>query len=74
LEGRVGRLGSPAKVQPWLVATTLGAQAAHTTPGRKAAALRESVRGRAFQKLLKMSFNSFASPRFLSWNATRLMF
>jgi hypothetical protein len=50
LEGRVGRLGSPAKVQPWLVATTLGAQAAHTTPGRKAAALRESVRGRARQK------------------------
>jgi len=30
--------------------------------------------GRAWQKLLKTSFNTFANPRLLSKDATRLMF
>lgn len=53
---KVVRLGSPAKVQPWLAATTLGAQAALTPPGKRAASLRaeargdNSVRGAAFRR------------------------
>ena len=42
---RVVRLGSPAKVQARLEATTLGAQAALTPLGRKAAAMRAEARG-----------------------------
>ena len=42
---RVVRLGSPAKVQARLEASTLGAQAALTPLGRKAAAMRAEARG-----------------------------
>ena len=42
---RVVRLGSPAKVQPWLVSATLGAQVAETAPGKRAAAMRAQARG-----------------------------
>ena len=42
---RVVRLGSPAKVQATLEASTLGAQAALTPLGRKAAAMRAEARG-----------------------------
>ena len=42
---KVVRLGSPAKVQPWLESHTLGALAAKTPIGKKAASLREQARG-----------------------------
>lgn len=42
---KVVRLGSPAKVQPWLESHTLGALAAKTPMGKKAASLREQARG-----------------------------
>ena len=42
---KVVRLGSPAKVQPWLESHTLGAFAAKTPIGKKAASLREQARG-----------------------------
>ena len=42
---KVVRLGSPAKVQPWLESHTLGALAAQTPMGKKAASLREQARG-----------------------------
>ena len=42
---RVVRLGSPAKVQPWLVSATLGAQVAETAQGKRAAAMRARARG-----------------------------
>ena len=42
---KVVRLGSPAKVQPWLESHTLGAVAAQTPMGRKAASIREQARG-----------------------------
>ena len=42
---KVVRLGSPAKVQPWLESHTLGALAAQTQIGKKAASLREQARG-----------------------------
>ena len=42
---KVVRLGSPAKVQPWLESHTLGALAAQTPIGKKAASLREQARG-----------------------------
>lgn len=45
LKLRVVRLGSPAKVQPWLVSATLGAQVAETAQGKRAAAMRAQARG-----------------------------
>lgn len=42
---KVVRLGSPAKVQPWLESHTLGALASQTPMGKKAASLREQARG-----------------------------
>ena len=45
LKLRVVRLGSPAKVQPWLVSATLGAQVAETAQGKRAAAMRARRQG-----------------------------
>jgi regulator of nonsense transcripts 1 len=58
----VVRIGSPAKVQPWLVATTLRAQVALTAPGKRAASLRVEARtgtltGRRRFEIRKLAFS-----------------